>query len=292
MVANCRLQSLVRSIAVSMALALSAPGTGLCQAVPKARLDTMPREYAGPRLLRDLVTDLTAKFGWCISLETGLMFPSQRKLPPELRNSAMNLPAGKLDLTGVLSANYSSARKLIQACLDAYSRQGNQGGYLVRASKGALEVVPDPNSPAVRITGPSLLDWDIEVPGEDRFPQDHFAELCKAVQRSSGVTCRPAMNDFHFDEAYLGSFRKKVRWGCAKTKARTALEDYLSHSMTTLAWHLMCEPRESGDRACFLSLVPLQVEVQTSKGWVRRTKYCDRGWHFPFRRPPPPPNEQ
>jgi hypothetical protein len=259
--ANLSLKHLAWRLSLSMILLLSTLGLAPGQRVPKPRLDTMPRQYAGPHLLRDLAADLTAKFGWRISIEeppwvmsqgAGLMFPSQRRLPPELRNSTMNLPEGKLDLKDVLTANYDSAQKLIQACLFAYSNQGNQGGYLVRASKGMLQVVPDPKSPAVQISGQSLLDSVIEVPVEMRFAREHFEELCKAVQHTSGVACVGATADMRFDETYLASFRKRVKWGCSKMKARSALEDYLSHSLTTMTWQLMCQPKEAGDRVCVL----------------------------------------
>ena len=298
------MKQLAWRLSLSMIFLLSTLGLALGQTVPKPRLDTMPRQYAGPRLLRDLVFDLIAKFGWRISIEeppwvmsqgTGPMFRKEIRLSMDPHSSILKLPEGKLNLKDVLAADYSSAQELIQACLDAYSKQGNQGGYLVRASKDMLQIVPDPESQAVQAAGNSLLECKISVAAEKRFPLEHFAELCKAVQQASGVACVDAATsgvDAHFNETYLASEPEKVKWGCTNMKARAALEDYLSHSLTTLTWQLMCQPKEAGDRVCFLSLIPLELEVQTSKGLVRKPLYCYRGWRFPFPPPPPPPDEK
>ncbi len=203
--------------------------------------------------------------------------------------SVLKLPEGKLDLTKVFAANYASAKELIQACLKAYSEQGNQGGYIVRESNGMLQIVPDPESPAVQITGPSLLDWEIEVPVEKRLPTWHFAALCDAIQRASGIACVDTGYIWGLDKTYLAREPlETVEWGCSRMKARAALEDFLSHSMTTMTWQLVCNPKEEGDRVCFLSLSPLTVERQTSEGRVTCTLYYDRGscYTCPPRLPP------
>ncbi|MEN6532845.1 MAG: hypothetical protein ABFD89_04230, partial [Bryobacteraceae bacterium] len=379
-------------------LALPTLGFVLGQPVPKSRLDTMPRQYAGPRLLGDLVNDLEAKFGWTISLEEppwassqGIVAPYPKRVnyttddrfpekplwgvkpdfrsalaskwssaqerveaslnaqskrggrtvylarqtegllqtlrglyielsarfgqPPDslreppwirhpgpvsassneeriaalLRNRRMDLPKGRLDLTNVFTVKYSSARELIQACLNAYSEQGNQGGYIVRESKGMLQIIPDPRSPATQIAGQSLLDWEIEVPVEKRYPDEHVSELCRAVRLASGADFGGGYFGWRFYEVYLANTRQKVAWGCSRMKARAALEDFLSRSMTTLTWAVTCVPKEAGHRLCHFSLRPLALEVQTSKGRERRPLYFDRGWHFPYPPPPPPP---
>jgi len=264
----------------------------------------MPLQYTGPRLLRDLVRDLTAKFGWRISIEEPPWVISQgtgplsrkeaRTVSMSVNGSRLSLPEGKLSLNDVFAARYSSAQALIQACLNAFAKQGNQGGYVVRVSKDMLQIIPDPESPAVQTAGQSLLDYTISVPVEKRFPREHFAELCKAIQRASGIECIDSCSgaELHFNEVYLSSEPETVEWGCTEMNAREALEDYLSHSFTTLTWHLMCSPMDTGDRSCVLSLVPLELEVQTSKGRVRRAVYNDRGWRFPYPPPPPPPEQQ
>jgi len=270
-----------------MILGLSSLQPALGQKVPKVRLDTMPRQYSGQRPLRDLVNDLTAKFGWTISMEEPPWIESQARGPmyrPETRygssihNSKLKLPEGKLGLTSVFDEEYSSAQDLIRACLRAFSDQGNQGGYVVRESDGMLQIVPDPESPAVQITGPSLLDWEIEVPVEKRLPTWHFAALCDAIQKASGIDCIDVGFIWGLDKPYLAKEPlETVAWGCSRMKARAALEDFLSHSMTTMTWRLVCSPKEEGDRVCYLSLSPLVLETQTSKGRVRKTIYFDRG---------------
>lgn len=299
---NLRLKQIVWRLSLSIILVPFTVWLALGQTVPKVRLETMPRQYTGPRLLRDLARDLTAKFGWRISLEeppwvmsqgAGPMFRKEIRLSSlDPHSSILSLPDGKLNLKDVFAADYSSAQELIQACLDEYSKQGNQGGYVVRATTDMLHIIPNPESQAVQIAGKSLLEYEISVAVEERLPRDHFAELCKAIQQASGVACVDGGTDMRFNETYLASEPERVKWGCTNTKARVALEDYLSHSLTTLTWQLMCHPKEAGDRVCFLSLIPLELEVQTSKGRVRRPVYHDRGWRFPFPPPPPPPDEK
>ncbi|MEN6537439.1 MAG: hypothetical protein ABFD89_27550 [Bryobacteraceae bacterium] len=297
---NLKLNQLIRSFSLLTILALSSLQPAFGQKVSKARLDTMPRQYSGPRPLQDLVSDLTAKFGWNISLEEppwiesqarGPMYRPENRYGSSIHNSKLKLPEGKLDLTSVFASEYTSAKELIEACLKAYSAQGNQGGYIVRESNGMLQIVPDPESPAVQLAGPSLLDWEIEVPVEKRYPREHFAALCDAIQQTSAIDCDANYAGLSFDKEYLANWPpERVEWGCSTMKARAALEELLSHSMTTMTWQQKCHPVEGGGRICYLTLLPLEVEIQTSKGKViRRTLCYDRGWRFPYPQPPPPP---
>jgi hypothetical protein len=170
--------------------------------------------------------------------------------------------------------------------LDLYHQLNPDGPrFRLMQSKHGFHIVPDSvhDENGRRTGASSLLDAEISVPREARFPSGHMQALCDAVSAATGNKV-----DFfgpYFDNFYLPNglipprelaaaspaeqARFRSTWG-ALQPAREALISVLEGSATTFSWSLRCSADvDPAKRPCTLTVFPIRITVTDADGVPR-----------------------
>ena len=168
--------------------------------------------------------------------------------------------------------------------LDEYHLQIDGPHFRTISSKYGLHIVPEfvRDASGHLVPAKNPLDAPITIPTANRAVSAHFAAICAAVTKATGldVGCSAPGGGEDWYTKLFAAPGGVLEWGTNQISARDALADLLDNSSTTFSWRFLCQPNSAfGGRRCVLNLRPIYVAAPGGDGdmTVVRLEYDRRG---------------